>query len=269
AHIRTNSLSDPAGDCIRELEAQIQALKQRLEGAEAHRNTAEVHTVFAIHESTLLRHQANQRAEKKEGYGQHINMKACVMTSEEGLQMCKEDRAAHEEKEQKRKEKQRQKDANKTLLGDLASALGFEVTAKQTKAELLELINKKFDEEPDLKGNDHFVGIFKHGHKRSAPLDDDVPEGPLTPPLQRHRLNIQHPSPLPPRLQAYPPQAFALHPPPITGLSPAFASPNAGPLHLTPGHVNYQNPFRYQPPYPAYHNTSRHPDSYDYRYLPR
>ncbi|KAG6815284.1 hypothetical protein H0H87_003325, partial [Tephrocybe sp. NHM501043] len=37
------------------------------------------------------------------------------------------------------------------LLGDIASALDLNITEEQTKADLTELIKKKFDEEPDLK----------------------------------------------------------------------------------------------------------------------
>ncbi|KAG6852443.1 hypothetical protein C0991_011921 [Blastosporella zonata] len=165
---------------------------------------AEVHTIFAMCKAASLCHQANQRAEKKDGQGRRIHVKARVMTSEEGLWMCEEDQVACKEKEQQKQEKQSQKDAmnkenvvwqemysatmvfcgalsskNKTQLGNLAAALGFKTRLdnKQTKAQFLELINKKFQAEPELKDDDCFVGMFKRGHKKLAPVDDNTPAG--------------------------------------------------------------------------------------------
>ena len=270
---RTQPQSDR--DRITQLEARVAALEQQLdqsemdrEFTEAQRNAAEVHAVFAIQECALLRHQANRHAEKKDGHGRRVHVTARVMTSEEGLRLCEEDRAAREAKEREKAEKKSKKDVvdkenmirratqvaimvftgslaskKKVELGDLTSALGFDVNPKQTKVDLLDLINKKFDAEQGLKNDECFVGIFKRGHKRSAPLDDTPagiePQAP--PPLQRRRLNTEH------------------HPP--------IASPSRLPV---PEHC--QHLFRaYPPPHPSYYAypPQWHSASFDHSHLPQ
>ncbi|KAG6834808.1 hypothetical protein H0H93_007268 [Arthromyces matolae] len=275
-------------DRIKELESRIADLEDQLthaethrEFAEAQRNAAEVHAVFAIREAATLRQQAHRRAEKKDGHGRRIHVNARVMTSEEGLRMCEEDRAAREEKERQKREKQSKRDAvnkenvvrretygatmvfsgslsskNKTQLGDLAAALGFETQLddKRTKAQFLEQITKKFEAEPELKDDPRFVGMFKRGSKRPAAEPD--PDS-LRTPLQRRRLDINEDSGPSQQQFSHTTQSSYSHlrHSPIPGPSGLASDPaHAHYPHSNPGYLHYNT--MYSMPY-NYHHLPR------------
>ncbi|KAG6855183.1 hypothetical protein H0H87_007130, partial [Tephrocybe sp. NHM501043] len=189
------STSDSAH--IKQLEAHVADLEDLLAHSEAvwklaegQCHSAETHACHAMREAATLCFQLNQQAEKKDGHGRQINVKARIMTSEEGLQMCQEERAVREEKEWQKQEKQSRKDMlnkenlvrwanhsvtmvftgaltingkNKAELGDIVAALGLDmqIDNKQTKAQLFELITQKFEEKPELKNDARFSGMFK------------------------------------------------------------------------------------------------------------
>ncbi|KAG6826307.1 hypothetical protein H0H87_007483 [Tephrocybe sp. NHM501043] len=161
---------------IEQLEARVADLEDLLAHSEAVQKlaegqcrSAETHACHAMREAATLCFQLNQQAEKKDGHGRQINVKARIMTSEEGLQMCQEERAVREEKEWQKQEKQSRKDTlnkenlvrwanhsatmvftgaltinekNKAELGDITAALGLDmqIDDKQMKAQLFELI---------------------------------------------------------------------------------------------------------------------------------
>ncbi|KAG6843037.1 hypothetical protein H0H87_008419, partial [Tephrocybe sp. NHM501043] len=186
---------------IEQLEARVADLEDLLAHSEAVQKlaegqcrSAETHACHAMREAATLCFQLNQQAEKKDGHGRRINVKARIMTSEEGLQMCQKERAVREEKERQKQEKQSRKDTlnkenlvrranhsatmvfmgaltingkNKAELGDIVAALSLDmqIDDKRTKAQLFELITQKFEEKPELKNDARFSGMFKRGQK--------------------------------------------------------------------------------------------------------
>ncbi|KAG6809649.1 hypothetical protein H0H92_015335 [Tricholoma furcatifolium] len=176
------------------------------------------------------------------------------MTSEEGLQMLQEERAVREEKERRKQEKQSRKEAvnkenlNKAELGDIAAALGLEmqIDDKRTKAQLFELFTQKFEENPELKNDPRFLGLFKRGQKRPAPLNDDSIS--TTPP--HRRLNLVPPST---------PRPDHLHSSNYSQSLPTLHPSTAGPSRLTIDHYSAHTYTHHPPTYPAYypmHSTS-------------
>ncbi|KAG6805568.1 hypothetical protein H0H92_014890, partial [Tricholoma furcatifolium] len=114
----------------------------------------------------------------------------------------------------------------------------MQIDDKRTKAQLFELITQKFKEDPELKDDARFSGMFKRGQKRPAPVNDDLP------PFQHRRLNLM------------PPPTPRPDPLPTPNDSQSLSTPHpsiAGPSRLAIDHYSSDTYNHHTPTYPPYY----------------
>ncbi|KAG6827432.1 hypothetical protein H0H92_011811 [Tricholoma furcatifolium] len=117
----------------------------------------------------------------------------------------------------------------------------MQIDDKRTKAQLFELITQKFKEDPELKDDARFSGMFKRGQKRPAPVNDDLP------PFQHRRLNLM------------PPPTPRPDPLPTPNDSQSLSTPHpsiAGPSRLAIDHYSSDTYNHHTPTYPPYYPIS-------------
>ena len=261
---------------IRQLHQQLMGAYQALGCAMAQLSASNAHCTTIHRELDHVRRQLDHATKKKERGSKKI--KARFLTSRSlRAEFDKED-AERKERERVAKEKSRQKEAerveiNRQIMADgrdriftgsissykkkdiqgLALALGLADTG--TVEELKTWIAAKFDEHPELKENDRFVGLFTRSRSARRPAESQTnPEMQIPaaisshPPQTRTDPGMQIPAPT----AVDPPHHFqnlsALHPP---------APPHQ--LQAFPGHYPYPYHFIYPTGVPAQGNPPNPP----------
>ena len=166
------------------------------------RDQARAHDVLVYHEFASLKRKINLKsnwAPKK----RKLNVKACCLTSAEGLAEAQEADRLRLEKERKRDEAAAKRVAeeaerlknrlaldpdapfigvlslkNKSQLQDIAFTLHLPIDNKLTKENLISSINDHFDKFPSLKATPHYKQIF-NSWWHAPPPPSSIPQPPV------------------------------------------------------------------------------------------
>jgi hypothetical protein len=200
--IETHGPRAGTAEYCRVMEGNIRVLQEKLARVQAERDAAETHAIFAQREAAVYKYCLEKRMTKQSQQTRRLHTQSRIVTSAEGRTQAIETRTIREAKEKEAADKLARKETaeaenhvrrntqghsivftgslgtkNKTQLGDLASALALSLEG--TKADFVERITKHFEENPDLKLQDRFVGIFNRSRqRRQNQPDSNEPEVP-------------------------------------------------------------------------------------------
>ncbi|KAH9080182.1 hypothetical protein EDB83DRAFT_2513084 [Lactarius deliciosus] len=178
------------------LQAHVTALVSRIAAVEAH-------ATLAYTEIQALKRQLNTKVNKS-NKRRKLNIDARWLNSDEGLRIAQEQEVSRAVEEQRRREareqrtaklaereeQHQQRDPNEPFTGalatktkgdlqDIAQALELAITGQ--KKDLLARINSHFDDNPLLRENPRFEGIFHQLHRQLGPAENHPPQDPPPP----------------------------------------------------------------------------------------
>ncbi|KAJ3983045.1 hypothetical protein F5890DRAFT_1525767 [Lentinula detonsa] len=185
----------------------------------AERDVANAHAVIAGQEAALWKYKCNKKAQKANA-PKRIHTNSRVVTSEEGQREIAEDAAVKAAKQKAENEKLRKKkdleradilrraeqereqiaytgtlksQKTKANLVDIAFSLQLPVEPRDTVSDIIQMLEKHFDEFPLLKQDPRYIGIFTRKRKHSG-RDNDALLHRQPPPQSPHHLPTPGPS---------------------------------------------------------------------------